>query len=53
MAKANKKRADKYKNKHSIKSTIEDAIKLSVEPPPKAITPPEKPSKKTTKKNDK
>ena len=50
MAKANKKRADKYKDKLSIKSTFEDVIKLSVEPPPKAITPPEKPSKNSAKK---
>ena len=43
MPKGNKKRASK-------KGSIKDAIKLSVEPPPQAITPPEKTEKKANKK---
>ena len=48
MAKAKKKRAAKYEDKLSIKGTFEDVIKVSVQPDPKAITPPEK--KKQDKK---
>ncbi len=43
MAKENKKRTSK-------RGSIKDVIKLSVEPPPKAITPPEKTEKKANKK---
>jgi hypothetical protein len=43
MAKGNKKEASK-------KGNIKDAIKLTLEPPPKAITPPEKTEKKANRK---
>jgi len=43
MAKGNKKTASK-------KGNFKDAIKLTVEPPPKAITPPQKTEKKANKK---
>jgi hypothetical protein len=50
MAKAKKKRAEKYEDKLFIKGSFEDVIKLSVTPPAKAITLPEKSEKKTSKK---
>jgi hypothetical protein len=40
----------KGKKRASKKGSIKDAIKLTVEPPPKAITPPEKTGKKAKKK---
>jgi hypothetical protein len=40
----------KGKKRASKKGSIKDAIKLTVEPPLKAITPPEKTGKKAKKK---
>jgi hypothetical protein len=37
--------------KSSQKNNLKDMIRQSVQPPPKAITPPEKPSKKKNKKS--
>jgi hypothetical protein len=50
MAKAKKKRAEKNDPKPTIKGSLKDVIRFSVQPPPKAITPPEPPKKKPAKK---
>ena len=43
MAKAKKKRADKYDNKLAINGSFEDVIKVSVTPgKPKPVKPPKK-----------
>jgi len=39
----------KARKKKGLKDTLKDAIKLSVQPPPQAITPPEKSQKKSGK----
>jgi hypothetical protein len=44
MAKA-KKSTFRGKKKSTLKSTIKNLIKQSVQPPPEAITPPQKTSK--------
>ncbi len=51
MAKGAKtKRSSKSEDKNSAKRSFKAAIKQSVQPPPKAITPPEKSEKKIFKK---
>jgi hypothetical protein len=50
MAKAKKKEPSKSGKKPSIKGFIKDVMEESVEPPPQAFTPPEKPSKKSGQK---
>ena len=42
MARKDKNSGNKKDKKKSIKDRIKDAVRLSVEPPAKAITPPEK-----------
>jgi hypothetical protein len=51
MAKGKRKRNSESDNKRTIKDNLKDAVKLSVQPPPRAITPPgEIPKKKAKKK---
>ena len=50
MAKAKKKRADKYDEKLAIEGTFEDVIKVSVPPQPKQPDPKQEKKGKPTKK---
>jgi len=50
MAQTKRKKTENHEDKQTIKSNIKDIIKASVQPPAKAVTPPESQKEKTVKK---